>query len=111
MARCTCVANDCYERQYLDDGRHFVECPTLQPKVSTSASKPTRNSVVLASFVRYCQEHPDERFWQALRNWSGYTLIEAITVSFRPVEGKTYGEAFRMEHDTFNWEGRNGKEI
>ena len=31
----------------------------------------TRNSKVLEDFTRYCIEHPEERFWQALRNWSG----------------------------------------
>ena len=34
------------------------------------------NQEELQSFTRYCQEHPSERFWQALRNWSnkGYIL-------------------------------------
>ena len=27
------------------------------------------------SFLKYIQEHPNERFWQALRNWSGYNYI------------------------------------
>jgi hypothetical protein len=48
----------------------------------------SRNSVVLASFVAYCKAHPDERFWQALRNWCGkYNFIYANI-------------------DTFYWEGR-----
>lgn len=84
--------------------------PTLDD-LRDENNPPTRNSVVLASFVAYCETHPDERFWQALRNWSGYHLITAITIAFRPVTGVTYSEAFRTEHDTFNWEGRNGKEI
>jgi hypothetical protein len=29
----------------------------------------------LKSFVDYCEAHPQERFWQALRNWSGYNFI------------------------------------
>jgi len=24
----------------------------------------------LMSFLKYCQEHPEHRFWQALRNWN-----------------------------------------
>lgn len=24
----------------------------------------------LESFVKYCEENPEQRFWQALRNWS-----------------------------------------
>lgn len=29
----------------------------------------------LTSFAEYCENHPEERFWQALRNWSGYGFI------------------------------------
>lgn len=58
------------------------------------AAKKTRNSVVLDSFVKYCEEHPEERFWQALRNWSMYAFIY---VSDYPVFGL---------RDTFYWEGR-----
>lgn len=29
----------------------------------------------LDSFITYCYANPEERFWQALRNWSGYTFI------------------------------------
>lgn len=31
----------------------------------------------LTSFVSYCVKHPNERFWQALRNWSGFKFIYA----------------------------------
>ena len=24
----------------------------------------------LESFIEYCQDHPSQRFWQALRNWN-----------------------------------------
>jgi hypothetical protein len=34
-----------------------------------------KNKEKLASFTAYCEAHPDERFWQALRNWSGYNFI------------------------------------
>ncbi len=37
----------------------------------------TRNSGMLKDFIKYCEEHPQERFWQALRNWSGYAFIFA----------------------------------
>lgn len=36
---------------------------------------PNRNSEVLADFVKYCEAHPDERFWQALRNWSNHSFV------------------------------------
>ena len=29
-----------------------------------------KNKKLLDSFVKYCTEHPEERFWQALRNWA-----------------------------------------
>src|SRR5687767_8978552 len=35
----------------------------------------TRNSEALIDFVMYCSKHPNERFWQALRNWSGYSSV------------------------------------
>jgi hypothetical protein len=62
----------------------------------------TRNSGVLADFVKYCQEHPDERFWQALRNWSGYYAIMALSRSYKGVTG---GHA-TTQHDTFYIEGK-----
>lgn len=34
-----------------------------------------KNANQLKSFTDYCAAHPDERFWQALRNWSEYTFI------------------------------------
>ena len=32
---------------------------------------------ILADFVAYCEAHPHERFWQALRNWAGWSFILA----------------------------------
>lgn len=29
----------------------------------------------LKSFIAYYKAHPEQRFWQALRNWSGYAYI------------------------------------
>lgn len=34
-----------------------------------------KSKKLLESFEDYCHEHPDERFWQALRNWSEYNFI------------------------------------
>jgi hypothetical protein len=34
-----------------------------------------KNLELIASFKRYCISHPEERFWQALRNWSSYNFI------------------------------------
>lgn len=35
----------------------------------------TRNSKLLKEFIEYCETHPEERFWQAIRNWSGADKI------------------------------------
>ena len=34
-----------------------------------------KNSKLLESFAAYCNEYPEQRFWQALRNWSEYNFI------------------------------------
>lgn len=36
-----------------------------------------KNARLLSSFILYCETHPDERFWQALRNWSRVPFIYA----------------------------------
>jgi len=56
----------------------------------------TRNSLQLEDFTGYCKRNPQLRFWQALRNWSGYGFILASEVL--PMESQT---------DTFHWEGRD----
>jgi hypothetical protein len=67
------------------------------------ASEHTRNSKALEGFSRYCREHPHERFWQALRNWSGYHFVLVADIenfeNFEPANVR----------DTFNWEGIDGK--
>lgn len=32
--------------------------------------KRPKSEDLLVDFARYCANHPKERFWQALRNWS-----------------------------------------
>jgi hypothetical protein len=62
-----------------------------------------RSGEPLTSFVAYCVEHPHERFWQALRNWSGYTFIFAQ-------QARSAEEVFEdLRHgliDTFNIENK-----
>jgi hypothetical protein len=48
-----------------------------------------KNKLLAGEFYMYCMEHPEMRFWQALRNWSGYGYI--------------WADAF----DTFYWEGKD----
>ena len=56
----------------------------------------SENRKTLASFVQYAELHPTERFWQALRNWSGRAFIW------------TGGKLDKSDAvDTFYFEGRN----
>ena len=59
----------------------------------------------LSEFVLYCQKHPSQRFWQALRNWSGfdaiYTYSEKMTDAPRVEKAK---QILSGLEDTFYWE-------
>lgn len=41
-----------------------------------------KNQKQLESFTTYCKEYPEQRFWQALRNWTrkqkGYEKVNFI---------------------------------
>ena len=58
---------------------------------------PRRNET-MNNFIEYCRNHPDERFWQALRNWSVYDVIWGAKDSPTDTESE-------ME-DTFYREGK-----
>lgn len=65
-----------------------------------------KSEKLLDSFCEYCVDHPDERFWQALRNWSEAEFILAVGV----VEHSCYkatDEIKIVNHDTFYRNGRN----
>jgi hypothetical protein len=49
-------------------------------------------------FGRYIASHPEERFWQALRNWSGYGFIF--------VSNNMTDDSVGLS-DTFYWEGKD----
>jgi len=34
-----------------------------------------KNEKLLADFSAFCAKHPELRFWQALRAWSGFSAI------------------------------------
>jgi len=38
-------------------------------------SAKTRDEELKQDFIKYLQEHPELRFWQALCNWSGHAFI------------------------------------
>jgi hypothetical protein len=48
----------------------------MTPKPLAPSS--SKNVYALTSFVEYCKAHPQERFWQALRNWSGYSFVLGV---------------------------------
>lgn len=57
-------------------------------------------SVELAEdFLAYVRKYPEQRFWQALRSWSGLAAIHGIRVRDRASSFNTYVE-------TFNWRGK-----
>ena len=45
-----------------------------------------RNKTI-QSFIDYADAHPEQRFWQVLRNWSGYNFIfgSMIKVNLEPL--------------------------
>lgn len=64
----------------------------------------SKNLEALKSFTKYCLEHPEERFWQALRNWSRYNFV--LVSDAPPLD-------YCQFIDTFSFEGvrHDGKEI
>jgi hypothetical protein len=48
-----------------------------------------KNKETLQNFIKFCKAFPEQRFWQALCNWSGAAFIH--------FDGD----------DTFYWEGKN----
>jgi hypothetical protein len=38
------------------------------------------NKKLLKDFTKYCFKHPEERFWQALRNWSECNQILRVSL-------------------------------
>jgi hypothetical protein len=58
-------------------------------------NSPSRNKKLFLEFFDYCVYHPNERFWQALRNWAEMAYVLA-------------GKKNRDEaEDTFYWENKN----
>jgi len=65
----------------------------VSSKVTQQAVEKTRNSKILNDFVAYCKANPELRFWQALRNWSGYHFIFGSK--------NTHFDDFTSLHDTY----------
>ncbi len=69
--------------------------------------KPTRNSKILADFVKYCKEHPDQRFWQALRNWSGFAFVGVVPTEKTSLEDIVRKGKLHNAIDSFYFEGKD----
>jgi hypothetical protein len=68
----------------------------------------SRNSEVLEDFVAYCAAHADERFWQALRNWSGDNFIYASEHQAQEFENPEDSmTVYEHLEETFYREGRD----
>jgi hypothetical protein len=63
------------------------------------------NKKQLLSFTEYCFKHPEERFWQALRNWSGHDFIYASNVPPDQIELTPQPQNYL--EDTFYYQKEN----
>lgn len=53
----------------------------------------SRNTLSLSSFAGYCLKHPEQRFFQALRNWFGVGYIGMSN------DRKKWQDTFCLEED------------
>jgi len=70
-----------------------------KPKKVNHVLKGSKNYKLAFSFLDYCLEHPNERFWQALRNWSRFESIYVGKINAQV-------DAIRAI-DTFYFKGKN----
>ena len=49
-----------------------------------------KNQKQLLSFIEYCTNHPEQRFYQCLRNWSGEKFILFSNVPPRAKQTDTF---------------------
>jgi hypothetical protein len=57
----------------------------------------SKNIAILNDFIHYCIAHPEERFWQALRNWSGFKGIFVCNCSPDEADSGTIYDTFYFE--------------
>lgn len=61
---------------------------------------------VIEDFIKYCEENPGMRFWQAARNWSGCNYVFAGKGI--PIIDEEFELMKKLElQDTFYWENKN----
>jgi len=45
-----------------------------------------KSKELLDSFTKYCENNPEQRFWQALTNWSKFKFIFGCECTFLNIE-------------------------
>ncbi len=76
------------------------------PQARKRAKTPKVADVVFADFVKYAKQHPNERFYQKLKNWSGVEFIMLVKQNdgvFNISEAEKLGL-----RDTYYFEGKDG---
>lgn len=63
----------------------------------------SKNSKLVKSFVRFAEKNPEMRFWQALLNWSGFSIIAVKNKPLKQWRSNYYGF-----YDTYYFEDKNG---
>ena len=66
-------------------------------RFKTPILKKSKNRKILLDFIKYCVNHPDERFWQALRNWSGFHYIFSCRVPKEVARDYDLHDTFYLE--------------
>jgi len=64
----------------------------------------SKNVAALISFNNYCEAHPEERFWQALRNWSNSYYPDMRSHIFRANDPSDGGVSDWRETAIDTWE-------
>lgn len=74
----------------------------MSPKTPKNPPK-SAPGTTFTSFATYAKAHPEERFWQALRNWSGHDFILAGNMtSSKGGQKVTFDQIPLYLQDTFN---------
>jgi hypothetical protein len=53
----------------------------------------------LQSFIDYADAHPEQRFWQVLRNWSGFNFIYGSMDDSYKIEPTHLQDTFYIEDE------------
>lgn len=83
-----------------------TESPQTNEKEATQPAAPLSP---LDEFVSYCKENPDERFWQAVRNFAGadYVLLGNMTNRKGTKDHAKLDGIKIYVHDTYHFTGRD----